>query len=318
MKRRRASDKKEKAIMLASSLLVLSAMTVTGFAIYNDSQSQEEEDGYYVDFSALEEGEGENAAQVENQSAKNYTSKDSDLTAGNNTGKTENAPEGELDYDPFYQEADRILNEPAAAASASGKKSEESDSAVSGNDKSTDTSESDPQTEESSEQALAETLSDQEDLAEEDALNTAAMAHPELSFKDDEALAWPIVGNVLINYSMDKTVYFATLDQYKYSPAICIAAVQGTEITAAADGIVKEVYKDAQIGNAVVMELGDGYEITYGQLSDITVKEGEYVGVGKKIGRVAAPTKYYSVEGTNVYFKLTKDGEPVNPLNRLG
>ena len=36
------------------------------------------------------------------------------------------------------------------------------------------------------------------------------------------------------------------------------------------------------------------------------------------IGHVAEPTKYYSVEGSNVYFKLTKDGEAVNPLDYLG
>ena len=38
---------------------------------------------------------------------------------------------------------------------------------------------------------------------------------------------------------------------------------------------------------------------------------------GDVIAEVAAPTKYFSVEGTNVYFKLTKDGEPVNPMTKL-
>ena len=58
-------------------------------------------------------------------------------------------------------------------------------------------------------------------------------------------------------------------------------------------------------------------ELTYGQLENITVSEGSYVNVGDGIGTVAAPTKYYSIEGTNVYFKLTKDGEPINPMSRL-
>ena len=61
----------------------------------------------------------------------------------------------------------------------------------------------------------------------------------------------------------------------------------------------------------------DGYELTYGQLTDLTVAEGDIVTTGEIIGQVAEPTKYYSVEGCNVYFKLTKDGQPVNPLNRL-
>ncbi len=54
--------------------------------------------------------------------------------------------------------------------------------------------------------------------------------------------------------------------------------------------------------------MGNGYELTYGQLENITVSEGSFVHVGDGIGTVAAPTKYYSLEGTNVYFKLTKDG----------
>ena len=30
---------------------------------------------------------------------------------------------------------------------------------------------------------------------------------------------------------------------------------------------------------------------------------------------VNEPTKYYSVEGTNLYFQVLKDGEPVDPMN---
>ena len=65
------------------------------------------------------------------------------------------------------------------------------------------------------------------------------------------------------------------------------------------------------------MDLGNGYEVTYGQLDNILVSEGSYVAKGDVIAQVAPPTKYYSVEGTNVYFKLTKDGVPVNPMSKL-
>ena len=126
-----------------------------------------------------------------------------------------------------------------------------------------------------------------------------------------------IVGNILVNYSMDKTVYFPTLQQYKYNPAIIIQANEGDMITAASAGKVISVFTDPQIGNGITMELGGGYEATYGQLANILVSEGSYVAAGDIIAEVAAPTKYYSVEGTNVYFKLTKDGEPVNPMSKL-
>ena len=41
-----------------------------------------------------------------------------------------------------------------------------------------------------------------------------------LSFSEDSNLVWPVNGTVLMSYSMDKTIYFSTLDQYKYNPAL--------------------------------------------------------------------------------------------------
>ena len=152
---------------------------------------------------------------------------------------------------------------------------------------------------------------------EEDAPALSTAMLPSLNYEEGDALVWPVVGNVLINYSMDKTIYFPTLDQYKYNPAIVIQANEGDMITAAAAGKVTSVFQDAQIGTAVTMDIGNGYEVTYGQLANVLVSEGSYVSAGDMIAQVAAPTRYYSVEGTNVYFMLTKDGEPINPMSCL-
>ena len=65
------------------------------------------------------------------------------------------------------------------------------------------------------------------------------------------------------------------------------------------------------------MNLGDGYEAVYGQLGEVTVAEGERVSQGEMIGYLSEPTKYYSVEGCNLYFELRKDGAPINPLEYL-
>ena len=112
---------------------------------------------------------------------------------------------------------------------------------------------------------------------------------------------------------MDNTVYFKTLDQYKYNPAVMISATEGETVTVCADGKVTAIYEDAKIGHAVVLDLGNGYQATYGQLKDVQAEIGSIVTRGKELGKVAAPTKYYSVEGPNLYFALTKDGSPVNP-----
>ena len=52
----------------------------------------------------------------------------------------------------------------------------------------------------------------------------------------------------------------------------------------------------------------------YGQLKDVTVEEGQVVESGTVLGYVNEPTKYYVKEGSNLYFAMTKDGTPIDPM----
>ena len=138
-----------------------------------------------------------------------------------------------------------------------------------------------------------------------------------LVFQETEVLMWPIDGNVIIPYSMDQTVYFSTLDQYKYSSAVVISGVVGQEVWAVTDGEVTAIAEDSQVGTTVRVNLGDGYEAIYGQIGEVYVKEGDRLEKGFLIGYLGEPTKYYNVEGCNLFFQLLKDGEPINPLHYL-
>ena len=69
--------------------------------------------------------------------------------------------------------------------------------------------------------------------------------------------------------------------------------------------------------STLTMELGNGYEAIYGQLADLTVEEGDTIEAGTLIGYVGEPTKYYTLEGSNLYFQLLKDDDPVNPMDVL-
>ena len=293
---RRKTFSKERIIMAASSVLVLGALTATGLWMRGEEDAQD--DGYVVDFSAIE-----NEADAEN-------GMEADISVAGNA--VENAVStDDLDYDPYFQETGSAKVENPDLS----KSSSMSDGAVGAASGvlAGDATEQDTLEEVASDiSAVAEDAADDEDAQ---AISTAMQ--PTLNFEEGDSLVWPVVGNVLINYSMDKTIYFPTLDQYKYNPAIVIQASEGDMITAAAAGKVTSVFEDAQIGTAVTMDLGNGYEVTYGQLDNVLVSEGSYVSMGDMIAQVAAPTAYYSVEGTNVYFKLTKDKTPINPMTCL-
>lgn len=272
----------EMIAMVLTSVFVLGALTVTGVYIKNRNKA-ENQDGYYIDFDALEAEMNEKVNDVlPGSDLDNETAKESVDSKQN----TEAVQSGSIEKETTGNEhiiknqpvddsilEDIIVNEPQDTAPA-----------TTGN-------------------AVAE--------------HSITTDIPMISFSEEESLVWPIVGDVIINYSMDKTVYFATLDQFKYSPAMVVSATEGELITAAADAVISKIYQDNELGNVVEMDLGDGYCLTYGQMHDIVVSVGQYVTVGQLIGHAGTPTKYYSAEGCNVYFKLTKDDKPINPMNYL-
>lgn len=138
-----------------------------------------------------------------------------------------------------------------------------------------------------------------------------------LDFADTDKLSWPVSGNIVLGYSMDTTTYFPTLDQYKVNPANVIQSEVSTPVSAPADARVVSVGTNEEIGNYVDLDLGNGYTAVCGQLKEIPVVENEYVRQGDLLGYVAEPTKYYAVEGTNVFFEFLKDGVPVDALDFL-
>lgn len=127
------------------------------------------------------------------------------------------------------------------------------------------------------------------------------------------SLEWPVEGEVILDFSMDQSIYFPTLAQYQYNPAMIIGAAEGTEVFAAAAGTVIDLGKSSEYGHYVTMDLGDGFELTYGQLFDITTEVGETLEMGDRIAMVAYPTGNYVEEGDNLYLKLTQDGVAVDP-----
>ncbi len=135
-----------------------------------------------------------------------------------------------------------------------------------------------------------------------------------LHFASEENLVWPLEGNVLLDYSMDTTIYFPTLDQYRCNPAIVIGGEVNSKVYLVAPGVITDISTNEVTGCTVTQDLGDGYSAVYGQLKELNFSVGDEVEGGQVIGYVSEPTKYYSVEGSNLYFELLKDGEPVNPL----
>lgn len=165
-------------------------------------------------------------------------------------------------------------------------------------------------------EGTAEEVPEEINVAEEPFKETAQTAKTgqTLHFAPEDGMLWPMEGDVILNYSMDSTVYFATLEQYKYNPAVIIEGEVNDKVNSVAKGKVVDISNSEVTGCTMTVDLGDGYLAVYGQLKELNFAEGDYVESGHVLGYIAEPTKYFSVEGSNLYFALQKDGVPVDPV----
>lgn len=153
---------------------------------------------------------------------------------------------------------------------------------------------------------------DEQSSQESDAA-VGSITEETLHFRPENGLVWPIEGSVLLDYSMESTIFFPTLQQYQYNPAMILSGAVNDKVYFIAKGKITNIETNEVTGCTVTQDIGDGYTAVYGQLKELNFEVGDMVESGQVVGYVSEPTKYYSVEGSNVYFQILKNGVPVDP-----
>ena len=128
----------------------------------------------------------------------------------------------------------------------------------------------------------------------------------------------PVEGEVLSPYAMEVLSYNQTTRDWRIHNGVDLAAAAGTPVMAAADGQVYTVYEDDQLGMTVVIRHEGGYTTRYSSLgADVTVSAGQQVSMGQPIGTVGTSALMENALGDHVHFAVTKDDEPVDPMDFL-
>ena len=302
--------------MIASSAFVLTALTMTGIYM-KSSNVEQQDDGYTIDFTSFGDNLQDKMDEIE-ENGQELAQNDPVLGEEDYRALLDEQEEplsglagmdSDLDYPPMEVGSGQI-EIPGLTNRVQDKDPMMEDEPVSGKSPVT---EDVPEPEEQPPVISPDAVVEPEPEEENEPADSGEAAAPTLHFSETDGLKRPVSGEVLIPYSMNSTVYFSTLDQFKCSPALVLAAEQGSAVTACAEGRVVDIFENEEIGQAVTMELGDGYKITYGQLEALNVTVGSHVEQGEVIGWIAKPTKYYCVEGSNLYLKLTSNGKAINP-----
>ncbi|WP_397537063.1 peptidoglycan DD-metalloendopeptidase family protein [Rummeliibacillus pycnus] len=95
-------------------------------------------------------------------------------------------------------------------------------------------------------------------------------------------------------------------------------AVKGEsfDVLAALSGTVEEVKNDPFVGNEITISHANGMTTKYSSVGEITVKKGDKVDQGQKLGK-AISNEFNPTAGTHLYFEVMQEGKHINPKSLL-
>jgi murein DD-endopeptidase MepM/ murein hydrolase activator NlpD len=103
-------------------------------------------------------------------------------------------------------------------------------------------------------------------------------------------------------------------ERAEYHPGIDFKGNYGDAVKCTANGQVVSAGWSGGYGNCVRIKHNNGFETVYGHLSRITVKAGQKVSVGDKVGQVGSTGRS---TGAHLHYEVRQNGKPVNPTKFL-
>ena len=130
---------------------------------------------------------------------------------------------------------------------------------------------------------------------------------------------WPVKGTVIAGFSVEALAYNETMGDWRTHNGLDIAASQGTQVLAAANGTVAAVETDALLGATVTVNHTGGLMSVYGNLDPdtVSVAVGDPVDTGMILGCVGSSATGERNTGAWLHFSVLQDGVPIDPETYL-
>jgi septal ring factor EnvC (AmiA/AmiB activator) len=134
---------------------------------------------------------------------------------------------------------------------------------------------------------------------------------PAVVHGDAGSLPWPLDGEVLTRFGMQRHPQFGTM---VFRRGIEISAHEGQPVYAVERGQVAYADWYKGYGKLVILDHGGGFYTLYGNLFKLDRVKGDYVAKGQELG-LAGETG--SLKGSKLYFEIRRNGEAQDPLHWL-
>lgn len=129
---------------------------------------------------------------------------------------------------------------------------------------------------------------------------------------------WPVQGEVVMPYAVQTLLYDSTMADWRTHDGIDIACELGTQVMAAAPGIVVSVTEDELLGTTVELDHMNGVHTVYANLAaEPPVGEGDQVTMGQIIGSVGDTALGEVNQVAHLHFAAKLDGAAADPMDYL-
>ncbi|SHK51549.1 M23 family metallopeptidase [Desulforamulus aeronauticus] len=125
-----------------------------------------------------------------------------------------------------------------------------------------------------------------------------------------EELVKPVMGHTLTSVGITFSEVF---QDYRYNTGVALAAKPGSEVKLALPGTVTLVVSGENNTQTVSINHGNGWESSYSGLEEVRVKAGDRLEQNTALGKLGRYERVNGVLENHLYFKLTRNGEPVDP-----
>jgi len=128
----------------------------------------------------------------------------------------------------------------------------------------------------------------------------------------------PIDGEIINRFSGDELVFSNTMRDWRVHRGIDIAAPPGTQVRAAAAGVVEQVFVDDMLGVVVIIGHGNGLHTLYASLqSEEFIAVGTRVSAGDIIGGVGGTAISEIADGPHLHFEVHRNGVQIDPMSMI-
>jgi len=125
---------------------------------------------------------------------------------------------------------------------------------------------------------------------------------------------WPLEGKITSAFGYRASPFSRSQRKTEFHNGIDIAAPTGTDICAAADGVVIEAQWQSGWGRIIKIRHGSGFVTWYAHNSVNLVKVGEKVSKGQVIAKIGSSGRS---TGPHLHFTVEKNGVAIDPMTCL-